>query len=178
MDTLLDPTIKLRNHWANQFLKVYQKEGKTTAYKSGVCNRKGEIVIPVIYHIILSCGKYILADSDIFKINKDLSVTQIFHGYRLHFVAIMNGYFVYEKQVKGEVLSFIINSEGKQERIEGVTKLIHESYNGDIIYYDCNFKRFLYKYYEGETIDLPMNDLDELHKDAFEGNPEYEWNTD
>lgn len=180
MDTFLDPTIKLRKHFANHFVKIYQRSNRSNIYKSGVCNNNGNIIVPIQYNLILSCGNYILADSDIFHINKDLSATLIFHGYHLHFVAIMNGYFAYEKKTDGVIQTFIVNSEGKQEKIEGANKLIQEFSSGDSIYYDCKSKRFLYCYYKdyNESSCNPNEDYAEMYKDAFEGDPEYEWNID
>lgn len=182
MITYRDPTVNVKKHWANYFAIVYKETGNSNILKSGVCNMFGNIVIPMEYNRILSCGKYILADSDIFKINKDLTVTKIYNGYHLHFTAIMNGYFVFEKSIKGNIKSFLINSEGRQERIESNKKLLVEKTNGDIIYYDCTYKRFLYKYYnEGASLDetsLPVEDKEQMYRDAFDNNPELEWNID
>ena len=142
----------------------------------GILDDNGNVTLPINYTNICACMSYILADNQLYILEKtgfkyicgdiDPSVPVfVYRGMAAVFKS-NNAYYVYRKS--------------NLSKVEG-DKYVFYSSEGYVEYYDINAGCL---YVKGETPDYDFDsgysqdELNDMYRDAFDGNPEYESNID
>ena len=142
----------------------------------GILDDNGNVTLPINYTKICACMSYILADNQLYILEKtgfkficgdiDTSVPVFVYRGMTSVFKSNNAYYVYRKS--------------NLSKVEG-DKYVFYSSEGFVEYYDINAGCL---YIKGETPDYDFDsgysqdELNDMYRDAFDGNSEYESNID
>jgi len=155
-----------------RYLKVGKRINNTLFY--GVINETGEIVIPVKYKELDACRSFILADDSLYVLKNnlfsllndhvDLSSPVVVYGRYAFFISLGHVYCYDTNQVHLIENDYIIEEGDDYNTVFVIKEMeIEEQYN-------WHPREISNEEYQKE--------MDQLYRDAFDNNPELEWNID
>lgn len=142
----------------------------------GISNEFGDIVVPICYKKIMVCMNYILADNQLYKLEKsgiqlictdiNLSVPIFVYKGIIAVFKSKDSYFAYRKGVLSKVDGDKYVFYSSKDYVE-----YYNVKNGNL----CIEDDTPFEEYES---DYSQDELNDMYRDAFDGNPEYESNID